>query len=474
MKINIEAYENLYHDADGKLRDEWQKGIKLLPFIHRTNCAFDKKCGLYGTTGEFFRLWDNDGTKAIEDFEVSAVKPVEEYLSINKQMPSDQVKEFVCMMKDIMLVNGNLNISDTAFLKYLPLVPNDEGLSEKNKNDKKNGVLRLGTYLYSMLSDEMQSPSHHARANLFSRILEEALMPKCSIVGEKQKREYYILPYIKKSFEKDLKWMLEQEEAIKIKYLHLLLHFYVCYSVTQTIVMISAQKQERPLAPAPFYFILNSEKASVNHDAVLRGWSFQITKDSLNHLFGKIQALDILNSVLGGNVGFYADVMDKLRETNFETNRALCNELLWRYQAEKHVVFEGRKSEDASIEKEEIDVSSYKGFVSKLEHLCTGLQSPSYISRMRKNVIDLLSVRFLQCRRGNYVLVLDNEMLTFLAALFTKGQKTKLEDMYKQFNNYGIFFNRGSRMAIEEYLLKLNLLDRKSDSGEAQYVTVVL
>ena len=27
---------------------------------------------------------------------------------------------------------------------------------------------------------------------------------------------------------------------------------------------------------------------------------------------------------------------------------------------------------------------------------------------------------------------------------------------------------------IEEYLLKLNLLDRKSDSGEAQYVTVIL
>lgn len=65
-------------------------------------------------------------------------------------------------------------------------------------------------------------------------------------------------------------------------------------------------------------------------------------------------------------------------------------------------------------------------------------------------------------------------MLTFLIALFTKSKKTKLEDLYKLFNNYGIYFNRGSRLAIEEYLLKLNLLDRKSDSGEAQYVTVIL
>ena len=65
-------------------------------------------------------------------------------------------------------------------------------------------------------------------------------------------------------------------------------------------------------------------------------------------------------------------------------------------------------------------------------------------------------------------------MLTFLIALFTKGNKVKLDDMYKRFNNYGIHFNRYSRLAIEDYLLKLNLLDRKSDSGEAQYVRVVL
>lgn len=72
------------------------------------------------------------------------------------------------------------------------------------------------------------------------------------------------------------------------------------------------------------------------------------------------------------------------------------------------------------------------------------------------------------------MLVLDNEMLVFLIALITKGKRTKLEDMYKGFGNYGIVFNRGTKLVIENYLLKLNLLDRKSDSGEAQYVKVIL
>ena len=420
------------------------------------------------------RNLNNDGTKPIEDFEKSAVEPVKEYLVNQKQMPTTQVPEFVRMMRDIMFVNGNLNITDSAFIKYLPLVPNDERISMKDRKKYNDGQRKLANYLYSMLSDEMQISGHSNTPNLFSKILQEALTPFCGFSDDSKERDYIVLPYIKKSFEEDLCWMLEQEESVKVKYLHLLLHFYACYAVTQAIVRITAKDKQSVDEPAPFYFILNSERASVNHDAVVRGWSYQIPKSSLDKLYGKSQALDILNSVLGSNVGFYNNIRKVLYQTDFEDNRELCNKLLSKYQEEKREVFNRRSSESGSIEEIEIDVHSYDEFISTLELLCTGLQSPSYISRMRKKVIDLLSVRFLQSRRGNFVLVLDNEMLTFLVALFTKSKKTKLENLYKLFNKYGIYFNRGSRLAIEEYLLKLNLLDRKSDSGEAQYVTVIL
>ena len=473
MKIDLEAYNEHYHQG-GKFIDNWQEGIKLLPFNSNPASAYDKKCGLHGTTGEFFRLWDNDGTKPIEDFEKSAVEPVKEYLVNQKQMPTTQVPEFVRMMRDIMFVNGNLNITDSAFIKYLPLVPNDERISMKDRKKYNDGQRKLANYLYSMLSDEMQISGHSNTPNLFSKILQEALTPFCGFSDDSKERDYIVLPYIKKSFEEDLCWMLEQEESVKVKYLHLLLHFYACYAVTQAIVRITAKDKQSEDEPAPFYFILNSERASVNHDAVVRGWSYQIPKSSLDKLYGKSQALDILNSVLGSNVGFYNNIRKVLYQTDFEDNRELCNKLLSKYQEEKREVFNRRSSESGSIEEIEIDVHSYDEFISTLELLCTGLQAPSYISRMRKKVIDLLSVRFLQSRRGNFVLVLDNEMLTFLVALFTKSKKTKLENLYKLFNKYGIYFNRGSRLAIEEYLLKLNLLDRKSDSGEAQYVTVIL
>ena len=477
MKIDIDAYNNHYHQS-GKFIDKFQEGIKLIPFDSRNASSFDKNCSLQGTTGEFFRLWANDGTKSIESFSESAETPVKDYLVNSRQMPSLQASKFVRMMKDIMVVNGNLNVTNTNFLKYLPLVPNDERISTRERNMYKDGQKKLSNYVYSMLSLDVDFTSTGTSKDLFTKILEEALS---SSVGHQEKRievEYYIINYIRDSFNEDFTWLMSQEETVKVKYLHLFFYFYACYSVTQAIVNINSKSENVTTSPKPFFFILANEKASINHDAITRGWTHIIPTKSLDRLYGKSQALDIINCILGNNIGFYSDVIHKLNETSFDDNKESCVELIELYQAEKRKVLEGRNSERYILDSfGEIDteVNSYEDFYHKLEKLCIGLQSPSYTSRMRKKVIDLLSVRFLQNRkRSGYVLTLDNEMLTFLIALFTKSKKTKLEDMYKLFNSYGIHFNRGSRIAIEEYLLKLNLLDRKSDSGEAQYVTVIL
>ena len=473
MRIYLEAYEQNYHQQ-GKFYDNWMEAIKVLPFSSNPTSAFDKKCGLHGTTGEFYRILENDGSKPIEDFQESVINPITTYLRDKKDMEIDQVKIFSDMIKDILCVNGSLNITDSSFLKYLPLMANDERTSIKDRKKYSDGQKKLANYLYSMVDDDISVQSEIECNNLFFKILKEALHGIDIKQKDNMSKEYTILPFIKEKFNEDLKWMMEQEENVKVKYMHLFLHFYACYSVTQTSANISPSNRNEIKEPLGFYFILNSEKASINHDAVVLGWSHHITKETLDRLYGRLQALDILNSVLGGHVGFYHEIIDKLEETPFEENKDLCEELLSRFQNDKRSMFDNRTSESASIDKMDISINSYDEFIKRLYDLCTGLQSPSYIHRMRKKVIDLLSVRILQRRRGNFVLTLDNEMLIFLISMITKGKKVKLEKMYKLFNEYGIYFNRGSRTAIENYLLKLNLLDRKSDSGEAQYVTVIL
>lgn len=469
MKINLSKYKEHYHDKKGKFIDNWQEGIKLLPFTSNPTSAVDKGAGLSGATGAFFRLLEKDEVHTIEDFSATE-SIVKDYLVNECRMKSSQADEFVSMLRDIMQVNGSLNVTDTAFLKYIPLVPEDDMISDKNKKKYKAGQTKLANLLVSLVDENYVLPNHESK-NLFSQLLKRALLKNASGLGEKKKRDevYYVLPHIRDSFKEDFQWMMVQDVTAIVRYVHLLLHFYICYILLQTLPRLSHNLKE----DEPYYFILKSEKASVTHDAVL-SWQRHLPKTFLDKIYGRSQAIDILNCVLNGNVGFYPEIKSRIDVTPFEENKSDCEELLRLYQKEKRDVFSKRSSESGSIEEIDVTVNSYDEFFEKLEFLCRGLQSPSYISRMRKKVIDLLSMRFLQQRRGNYVLVLDNEMLVFLIALITKSKRTKLEDLYKGFSHYGIVFNRGTRLAIENYLLKLNLLDRKSDSGEAQYVKVIL
>ena len=117
-----------------------------------------------------------------------------------------------------------------------------------------------------------------------------------------------------------------------------------------------------------------------------------------------------------------------------------------------------------------------KIFFNKLETACMKLQSQTYQSKFSSQIIDLFKIRLLQQRRGRgqAVLVLDEEMLPFLIALITREERCKLKDLYHKFAEYGICFDNKTKEQIALQLQKLNVLERKSDSGEAQYAKVIL
>lgn len=472
--MNVQAYKKKYHNADGKFVDNWMEGIKFLPFTSNPSNAFDKKCSLQGVTGEYFRLWEGKSTQPIQDISVLN-KNVESYLQSNDMQKADIVS-FCNIVKDVLFVDGNLNVTDSAFLKYLPYLPANCSLDGEIQKKYQSGEIKMANYLFSMRNDEEPYPSDNAHKNLFVNVLREALKGNGLFASKKNTEKYYVLPFIKASFVNDFKWLMGQEDIVTCKYISLFFYFYACYGVVQSILSITrSNKEELQDSPIPIFFMLASEKASRNHEAVLSGWQSLFQKGDLEHLYGEVQAVDIANSLLDGNIGLYPELLATMGKTPFEENKKDCEEILQNLRDDKVQMFSQRNSESADGYKEiSLSVESYKDFLKALRHICVGMQSPSYASRIKKKVTDLLSIRFLQKRREYQVLVLDNEMLLFLIAMVTKNKKTKLEEMYKQLRAYGIYLNRGSRLLVEDYLLNLNLLDRKSDSGEAQYVKVVL
>ena len=465
-------YKENYYNSNGKFVDFFQKTIKLVPCNTTTSSKYDKTCGIKGISGEFFRKISGSAQNPIEDFEAGVVNPVRSYLSEEASMLASSIDEFVKVLKDIFYSDGNFSVVNASFIKYVPLYASYVNKTVANKYI--DGQKKIANYLYSMLQDEYEY-EESAAPNLFCSIIKIALEQVQATHANPGEKEYYILPFIRETFTQDLDWLLKShDDYIIVKYIDHLLQFYVCYSILQVILKLGCE-EDNVDSPAGLYFMMISETASSKKEAVVQGWSSYVS-GKLDKLFGRFQAIDIINTLLGKQVGLYPHIREVLQSVDFESEgKSICEQVLTDYQNDKRSVLQERDTFDASKLPDRIDttVSSYEDFFEKLEKLCIDLQSPEY-ARLGQKVKDIMKVKFLQSRRGKDVLVLDEEMLVFLIAMFTHEKRTKLDDMYMLFHKHGIYFNIDSRNIIEQYLLKSNLLDRKSDSGETQYVTVIL
>ena len=79
-------------------------------------------------------------------------------------------------------------------------------------------------------------------------------------------------------------------------------------------------------------------------------------------------------------------------------------------------------------------------------------------------------------RRGQYgyALNITKDFLYLITALCVKEEKIKLNDLFKEYERRGLFFDRYSKEEIINLLNTWNLIDKKSDSGDAQYVKSIL
>lgn len=475
--ISIEHFnKNFYKNgANGtEFLDSFRTSVLVLPFTSNPSTSnYDRSCGLRGITGEFFRRCKDRQAEVIEDFEKNAINPVKDYLLIERNMKEKQAEEFIKIMKDIMYADGTLTVIDPSFLKFLPLK-----VSDVKSKKYEHGQKRIAEYLSSMLSPkDLLIKRLSKKSNLFNNIIISALNKKEVYSELADDNEYIILPFIKDSFGKDLEWLLDREDSIVVKYIHIFLHFYLCYSLAQTLAYLDPRKYAEPICgPKKMYFILASEHSSETCEAATEGWAKYVNKEAIEKLYGRIQTLDILNSLLGGNIGFFNDVYKALQNEPFtEEVKATLENLLSSYQKDKRKELENRENAKFQMPDEiEINVTDYEKFINDLSTLCISLQSNEYRSKMRIRVNGIMKIRMLSTRRGKEILHLDDEMLFFLMAMICKGRRILLKDLYDGFESYGIRFNNETKTAIENYLLKLNLLERKSDSGEAQYVEIKL
>lgn len=464
-----------------KIEDNFQTGKqKLLPFTLNpiTGCVYDGTCGLNGVAGEFYRIQNQLNVKPIYS-PIDTEEVLRKELNSKFKMPADDIERFIKVFNDVMFENDTLNVIDLSFFSFVPMKYFDKGHEKDTRYDKyRTGQPKIADY-YASIAENIQVQFETKEKDLFCEVVNECLQ-KDSFGATAKRDNYYVLPFIKNQFAEDVKWLLKQNNNVIVKYLPLMLYFYASYSLMQTLMFMNkANWQYSTDKPRPITFMLSSECASEGQAAVKRGWSAtdHLPETFLNKLSAYAQTLDILNCMFEDEEELmtFQGILERFSEMEFtDEAKGICENVLNTYQDYKYDLLDGREKEPKPIaDKKEININSYLEFVELLLDRCLTYQSKEY-PRMKVALYSLVKIKLFEKRRDYSVLVLDEEMLLFLVAMMAKDDRIRMEDLYKRFRDYGIDFSFQTKNAISDYLLKLNLLERKSDSGEAQYVRVVL
>ncbi|MFT0162397.1 DNA phosphorothioation-dependent restriction protein DptG [Bacteroides thetaiotaomicron] len=158
-----------------------------------------------------------------------------------------------------------------------------------------------------------------------------------------------------------------------MKYIDMLLYFYACYSITQTIFRLdAANKLNDSLEnPESLYFILDNESASERRDVVKQGWATKLPSEYVSKLYGRMQAVDMLNILLMDNentkpIGLYKNLLDKIKETPFDYEiKNQCEKLLEYCKIGKYNALKkrtsGKKVDEIKVISD-LSVNSYEDF----------------------------------------------------------------------------------------------------------------
>ena len=101
--------------------------------------------------------------------------------------------------------------------------------------------------------------------------------------------------------------------------------------------------------------------------------------------------------------------------------------------------------------------------------------STDVAKKFGENIGDLGANQFLKTR-GSYgqVFNIKHDFLLLLTAVSVKDKRIPLNDLFKELEKRGVAFDRYSKKEIISLFDDLNILDKKSDSGDAQYVKPIL
>ncbi|WP_297638640.1 DNA phosphorothioation-dependent restriction protein DptG [uncultured Clostridium sp.] len=343
--------------------------------------------------------------------------------------------------------------------------------------------IEMGNFLYDVLFDNKEDYiefiekvfNNKAENVLIDLILDK--LPKVNIKNEKRKRQYKnFAKEITSIFNDDLKYLLKENKDFCAQIIILLKFYYVVY-ILRTVGNLNNMFDEKEVMP--IYFTFDWEKVSRGRIGYENGW--RLVESAITSLRSHEICLNILNCSEEGQNKYtykeFKDLISEMSEDDKIDTWGSIDEMVKEY--EKAV-----KDDEEHWKEYEFNTNTEDEILIEIEKLYGLIHN--HHSKV-KNAIEL-SRRYYDwffefCRnnflrnrgRNGMTLNLKEEYVILLTKLCIKDkEKVRLQYIIKEFERRGVYLDKDSRNRLVDFYQRLNVLEKKSDSGDALYVRAIL
>ena len=456
-----------YDEVKHKVTNSAEKGnIKLFPFVPTKGKVIVEDFS-NGTKGETFRLINN--VKIIKNRKNEEPDEVEQKIErllqnicnkVNFNNNEELKYSFKRFLSKTIIENDRLKVFNVNVINYI------------DSNYYEN---RVAKFLYSIfdmskLKDTVTDLYNNEDDNILYDLVTKSLpeMDSCKVDEEKY---YNFAPFLLELFHRDFKFIAKNDKYF-IENIDKLLEYYYFSYIIQVSMKLEKLFNYNLTKVEPVYYTLAWEKGvSKNRIGAKQGWNLVI--DKVNNLYVHAMCLQLLNHIEDYNSKAlsYNDLYELLKFDN-DKDKFIKD-------IDKLIEFYTTANEIKSYKKEHDD--KYDDEIkNKIVDLYMAIKHVMYVHRDRSRIralyaqwiTDFATGKFLKARSttGN-VLSLDEEMILFLTNLCIGDRKNiKVNELINELELRGIYLDQVSTKELLNFYNKLSLIEKKSDSEDAQYV----
>lgn len=433
--------------------------MDVLPFLSKRTKVIRNK--FYHALGEYVRKTCEVKLSEINKKSEYEDNPFIEQLIENIEYEEDDEFDLKRLLEQFLFNNQNqINPVHPYLFNYIPIIENE------------NEINKYAQFMRDVFTKEDQNLK-----GIFSDVSTEDILTELVIANldDLKHKEYPVLykgnlPSLSKLYREDLKYLSEHKDYF-LKVFPLLTHFYTFMYCCQLILKFENYDLADYGKLDPLYFGLEWESLNKRRKPVDDLEGFKRIKERSINIFVHIHTMshlsyNLLNEITNDrkrNFMNYVDVMDLIKRENME--EVFLEDLK---------IWINEYSEWKEISDIEVPNNLSDAFRAIFNSLQKGMSSDVCL-KYGQNIEDLGSTLFLKNRGSlGQTLNINHETLLMLTAICVKDQRIPLNTLFEEFEKRGIKFDRYSKKEIIDVLDSQNLIDKKSDSGDAQYVKPIL